>query len=91
MPRMDKAAVEDAEVDATERRIVTIPAKDWEGFQAWRRDPRATSLGSESPPAGPDVAGVTYPPRVARNSCGVVPVCLRKNRAKWEGSEKARS
>ena len=23
-----------------------------------------------------------YPPRAARNSCGVVPVCLRKNRAK---------
>ncbi len=25
---------------------------------------------------------VPYPPRAARNSCGVVPVCLRKNRAK---------
>src|SRR6476620_3289620 len=32
-----------------------------------------------------------YPPRAARNSCGVVPVCLRKNLAKWEGSENARS
>src|SRR5262249_4619911 len=30
-------------------------------------------------------------PRAARNSCGVVPVCLRKKRAKWDGSEKARS
>ena len=32
-----------------------------------------------------------YPPLAARNSCGVVPVCLRKKRAKWDGSEKARS
>jgi len=33
----------------------------------------------------------SYPPLAARNSCGVVPVCLRKKRAKWDGSEKARS
>ena len=32
-----------------------------------------------------------HPPRAARNSCGAVPVCLRKKRAKWEGPEKARS
>ena len=30
-------------------------------------------------------------PRRSRNSCGVVPVCLRKNRAKCEGSENASS
>ena len=31
------------------------------------------------------------PPRPSRNACGVIPVCLRKNRVKCDGSEKARS
>jgi MFS transporter, DHA2 family, methylenomycin A resistance protein len=36
-------------------------------------------------------AKIGQPPRPSRNACGVVPVCLRKNRVKCEGSEKARS
>jgi hypothetical protein len=32
-----------------------------------------------------------YPPPFSRNAWGVVPVCLRKKRAKWEGSAKVRS
>ena len=34
---------------------------------------------------------IAQPPRPSRNACGVIPVCLRKNRVKCEGSEKARS
>src|ERR1700730_2360081 len=37
------------------------------------------------------LSSVVRHPAEARNSCGVVPVCFRKKRAKWEGSEKARS
>ena len=32
-----------------------------------------------------------YPPPCSRKACGVMPVCLRKKRAKCEGSEKLRS
>jgi predicted transcriptional regulator len=35
--------------------------------------------------------GSTYPPPCSRKVCGVVPVCLRKKRAKCEGSAKVRS
>ncbi|RUM94628.1 MAG: DUF1778 domain-containing protein [Thiothrix sp.] len=30
-----RKALEAAEVDIMERRLVTIPAKDWEKFEAW--------------------------------------------------------
>jgi uncharacterized protein (DUF1778 family) len=34
-----RKAVEAAEADVLERRIVTIPAKDWEAFEAWANRP----------------------------------------------------
>jgi uncharacterized protein (DUF1778 family) len=34
-----RKAVEAAEADILERRIVTIPAKDWEAFEAWANRP----------------------------------------------------
>ena len=39
---------------------------------------------------GPPCGG-SYPPPCSRKVCGVVPVCLRKKRAKCEGSAKVRS
>ena len=30
-----RKALEAAEIDVMERRIVTIPAEDWEAFEAW--------------------------------------------------------
>ena len=34
-----RKAVEAAEIDVMERRIVTIPAEKWEEFEAWARRP----------------------------------------------------
>ena len=34
---------------------------------------------------------MAQPPLPSRNSCGVIPVCLRKKRAKCDGSAKPRS
>jgi uncharacterized protein (DUF1778 family) len=34
-----RKAVDAAETDMLERRIVTIPAKDWEAFEAWASRP----------------------------------------------------
>jgi uncharacterized protein (DUF1778 family) len=34
-----RKALEAAEADILERRIVTIPAKDWEAFEAWANRP----------------------------------------------------
>ena len=34
-----RKALEAAEVDMLERRTVTIPAKDWEAFEAWANRP----------------------------------------------------
>ncbi len=34
-----RKALEAAEADLTDRRIVTIPAKDWDRFEAWARAP----------------------------------------------------
>ncbi len=34
-----RKAVEAAEAEILERRIVTIPAKDWEAFEAWTKRP----------------------------------------------------
>ena len=34
-----RKALEAAEIDVMERRIVTIPAKNWEAFEAWANRP----------------------------------------------------
>jgi uncharacterized protein (DUF1778 family) len=34
-----RKAVDAAEHDMLERRIITIPAKDWEAFEAWAHQP----------------------------------------------------
>lgn len=34
-----RRAIEAAEIDLLERRIVTIPAKDWAKFEAWANAP----------------------------------------------------
>ena len=40
-----RRALEAAEADLLERRIVTIPAKDWERFEAWAARPARTIAG----------------------------------------------
>lgn len=40
-----RKALEAAEIDMTERRILTIPAKDWERFEAWARKPAREIAG----------------------------------------------
>jgi uncharacterized protein (DUF1778 family) len=40
-----RKAIEAAEVDVLERRIVTIPAKDWERFEAWAARPARAIAG----------------------------------------------
>lgn len=37
-----RKALEAAEIAVIERRVVTIPAKDWERFEAWARKPPRT-------------------------------------------------
>ncbi|HEY5046751.1 MAG TPA: DUF6290 family protein [Rhizomicrobium sp.] len=34
-----RKALDAAEIDALERRVVTIPARDWEAFEAWVHRP----------------------------------------------------
>jgi uncharacterized protein (DUF1778 family) len=34
-----RKALEAAEIDVLERRVVTIPAKNWEAFEAWAHKP----------------------------------------------------
>jgi uncharacterized protein (DUF1778 family) len=34
-----RKALDAAEIDVAERRIVVIPAKDWEAFEAWANRP----------------------------------------------------
>ena len=34
-----RKAIEAAEIDVLERRLVAIPAKDWEAFEAWAHRP----------------------------------------------------
>jgi uncharacterized protein (DUF1778 family) len=34
-----RKAIEAAELDLMERRVITIPAEDWEKFEAWVRSP----------------------------------------------------
>lgn len=34
-----RKALDAAEIDLLERRIVTIPSKDWEAFESWARAP----------------------------------------------------
>src|SRR5215470_7294324 len=59
------------------------------GGRRWRTETEKVASASLCHPSS--VVCPAYPPRAARNSCGVVPVCLRKKRAKWEGSEKESS
>jgi uncharacterized protein (DUF1778 family) len=40
-----RKALEAAEMDMLERRIVTIPAKDWERFEAWAATPARKIAG----------------------------------------------
>ena len=40
-----RRALEAAELDLLERRIVTIPAKDWERFEAWAARPAREIAG----------------------------------------------
>src|SRR5437660_7108606 len=40
-----RKAIEAAEADVLERRIVTIPAKDWERFEAWAAQPAREVAG----------------------------------------------
>ena len=40
-----RKALEAAEVEVLERSIVTIPAKDWEAFEAWVARPAKASPG----------------------------------------------
>jgi uncharacterized protein (DUF1778 family) len=40
-----RKALEAAETDVLERRIVTIPAKDWERFEAWASKPAREIAG----------------------------------------------
>jgi uncharacterized protein (DUF1778 family) len=40
-----RKALEAAEMDVLERRIVTIPAKDWERFEAWAARPARKIAG----------------------------------------------
>ncbi len=40
-----RKALEAAEVDLLERRIVTIPAEDWEAFETWAKRPAQEIAG----------------------------------------------
>ena len=40
-----RRALEAAETDLIDRRIVTIPAKDWDRFEAWARRPAREIAG----------------------------------------------
>jgi len=40
-----RKALEAAEIDVLERRIVAIPAKDWERFEAWAARPARKIAG----------------------------------------------
>ena len=42
-----RKVLEAAETDMLERRIVTIPAKDWERFEAWAAKPARKVAGLE--------------------------------------------
>jgi uncharacterized protein (DUF1778 family) len=43
-----RRALEAAELEVLERRIVTIPAKDWERFEAWAARPAREIAGIKS-------------------------------------------
>lgn len=49
-----RRAIEAAEIDMLERPVVTIPAKDWEAFEAWaNRPPRKIAALEELAGADP--------------------------------------
>ena len=63
-----RKAVDAAEADILERRIVTIAAKDWEAFEAWANRPAEEIEGAQGPRwQGANVADVTAPRPLARN------------------------
>ena len=48
-----RKALEAAEVDVMERRIVSIPAKDWERFETWAAKPARVVAGLKELSATP--------------------------------------
>jgi len=42
---MRRKALESAEADVLNRTIVTIPAKDWDAFEAWVKRPAEANPG----------------------------------------------
>jgi uncharacterized protein (DUF1778 family) len=56
-----RKAVDAAESDMLERRIITILAKDWEAFEAWSREPALEIPAIKELAAEPD--GSETPPR----------------------------
>jgi len=48
-----RKALEAAEVDVMDRRIVSIPAKDWERFEAWAAKPARVIAGLKELSARP--------------------------------------
>jgi uncharacterized protein (DUF1778 family) len=48
-----RKALEAAEVEVMERRIVSIPAKDWERFEAWAAKPARVVAGLKELSATP--------------------------------------
>jgi uncharacterized protein (DUF1778 family) len=48
-----RKALEAAEVEVMERRIVSIPAKDWERFEAWAAKPSRVVAGLKELSATP--------------------------------------
>ena len=48
-----RKALEAAEVEVMERRIVSIPAKDWERFEAWAAKPPRVVAGLKQLSATP--------------------------------------
>jgi uncharacterized protein (DUF1778 family) len=42
-----RKAIEAAEIEVMERRVVTIPAKDWARFEAWAARPARAIAGLE--------------------------------------------
>jgi uncharacterized protein (DUF1778 family) len=42
-----RRAIEAAEIEVLERRLVTIPAKDWEAFETWAHRPPQKLTGLE--------------------------------------------
>ena len=48
-----RKALDAAEIDLVERRVVTIPAKDWDAFEAWAHKPARRIVAVEKLAAKP--------------------------------------